>query len=818
MFISRIASRIRQMEAERARENRREIVRALGLGQITKRDLMRWGVLSAGGAMVAKNGLSPFAKSAYASVPTGTPRSPVQGLKRFVHGLPPPYPVDRYRLAPVADPGGSRDRAFQFVNAGNRILPDLPARRSSYHSLYSELRERGEPATAYTNPVTGIGPIEGRPPVYQGRDFYGHQRWDEFEPKVGFLLSMGQVEPSQSMHPGLRELEANAMWSCGPRHSSDGHLIVSGPPANTTNPVSTPGYYGLRTGYCSPPLVKMRYGEAAIMRIHNDLPVERHLNRGFGRNELSMHFHNAHTAAESDGANNAFHFPGTFYDYHWSAILARHDASINGALADKMRIDPGFNLADPRAASIDDNGAPVRINGDFREIQSSMWFHDHRFFFTAENVQKGIYGLVNMYSAPDNGNEKAPNNPVSLRLPSGWDKAWGNQDYDINLSITNPALDRDEQLTYDIFDTDGYLGDLLCVNGAFSPFLSVAKRRYRFRILNASMARFLQLALVDQNNKPLPFVVIANDGNLLRKPILITSGIMDRLGNAERFDIVVDFKRLYAQGVRQAYLVNLLYHKDGRGPEGRVSIGRAMSGFAEDPAVGPFLQFRLEANADDFSTDLFTSEFLNPTSGRVLTQAIPPLKPVRERHFRFGRGSVSARDPLTNECTPDCGEAENFPWAIRVNGEEWHAFNATRVSAIVPAMGDVEHWTFENNSGGWDHPVHLHFEEGVTLGRTGHTMAATERGARKDVWRLGENGSVKVQLRFSEFTGAYVQHCHNTTHEDFSMIMRIQVVGYNNGQPQYDLSPTPLPTPAGVEWGASEALPEAHPDFPAGDE
>jgi hypothetical protein len=74
-FLTEKASRIRQREAQRARDNRAEIVRALSHGQITRRDLYKWGIFTVTGALALKNGLSPFAPSAFADsgVPTGSP-------------------------------------------------------------------------------------------------------------------------------------------------------------------------------------------------------------------------------------------------------------------------------------------------------------------------------------------------------------------------------------------------------------------------------------------------------------------------------------------------------------------------------------------------------------------------------------------------------------------------------------------------------------------------------------------------------------------------------------------------------------------------
>jgi hypothetical protein len=139
--------------------------------------------------------------------------------------------------------------------------------------------------------------------------------------------------------------------------------------------------------------------------------------------------------------------------------------------------------------------------------------------------------------------------------------------------------------------------------------------------------------------------------------------------------------------------------------------------------------------------------------------------------------------------------------------------NANRASLIVPRPGEVEHWILKNDSGGWDHPVHLHFEEGVTISRTGASLSTTERLARKDTWRLGSGGSVKIQVQFSEFGGAYVMHCHNTVHEDFAMLMRLQVLKDDNGtgDPFVAISPTPNPTPDGVEFLTPEILPEGDP-------
>ena len=65
--------------------------------------------------------------------------------------------------------------------------------------------------------------------------------------------------------------------------------------------------------------------------------------------------------------------------------------------------------------------------------------------------------------------------------------------------------------------------------------------------------------------------------------------------------------------------------------------------------------------------------------------------------------------------------------------------------------------------------------EGRILSRNGMAPPPHERG-RKDVYVLKPSEVVRVLLRFSDFTGKYMMHCHNLTHEDHAMMVRFDVV------------------------------------------
>src|SRR5262249_36074782 len=75
-FPSERASPARIREAGNARKNRAEILKAYSTGQVSRRDLIKWGLITTGGLLAPIHGLNPFVKSAYGSLPTGAPPSP----------------------------------------------------------------------------------------------------------------------------------------------------------------------------------------------------------------------------------------------------------------------------------------------------------------------------------------------------------------------------------------------------------------------------------------------------------------------------------------------------------------------------------------------------------------------------------------------------------------------------------------------------------------------------------------------------------------------------------------------------------------------
>lgn len=133
MYLPRNASKARLREAQNARNNRAEIVRALSQGRVTRRELFKWGIFTAGGLLALKNGLSPFARSAYAGgsdIPTGVPPSPLFGALPFTQ------PMTRLILQtplPLTSVGTGNDTEVVFP-AGTE---SLNGRRLSYHTDFT---------------------------------------------------------------------------------------------------------------------------------------------------------------------------------------------------------------------------------------------------------------------------------------------------------------------------------------------------------------------------------------------------------------------------------------------------------------------------------------------------------------------------------------------------------------------------------------------------------------------------------------------------------------------------------------------------------
>jgi spore coat protein A len=291
--------------------------------------------------------------------------------------------------------------------------------------------------------------------------------------------------------------------------------------------------------------------------------------------------------------------------------------------------------------------------------------------------------------------------------------------------------------------------------------MQVEPRLYRFRVLNASNARFWNLRLVGGA----PAWQIGSDGGLFDAPVRLPSLLMLP---AERADILVDFSRFAGQSLT---LVN-------------DPLPAAVSSPAPDlPEV---MQFRV---------------------GTRVTSRGPASPPTRLPGTMPALGAPSLARNITLEEVENAVTGE--PEYGSMNGRK---YDDARGVQEQPKLGSTEDWRLINLTGD-THPIHLHLIQFQVMDRTpfdavGYQSAldaargadpnaanpdpaqfatgpraapdVNERGW-KDTVRSNPGEITRLRAKWTLPTGLsapqnYVYHCHILEHEDNSMMRPLRLV------------------------------------------
>ncbi|HZQ53092.1 MAG TPA: multicopper oxidase domain-containing protein [Bryobacteraceae bacterium] len=309
----------------------------------------------------------------------------------------------------------------------------------------------------------------------------------------------------------------------------------------------------------------------------------------------------------------------------------------------------------------------------------------------------------------------------SLNLPSGR--------YEIPLVLYDRSFRAGGRLSYPASWVPEFSGDTILVNGVLFPYLDIEPRQYRFRLLNASNSRFLYLSLSNQQT----FHQIGSDQGLLSAPVAL-----DRvtLAPGERADLLIDFGQTKAEEVILA--------------SDRFTI----------------LQFRISGHSKFSPADL------------------PKLRPIEKLQEHE---AVKTRR-LTLEGGGDSDDPTTMNQPMLLNGARWH--DPVTETAV---LNTVEIWSLINVTDD-SHPIHLHLVRFQILDRRSFDVFTywNERKLRytsdpippdpneagwKDTVRADPGMVTRIIVRFEEFTGRYVWHCHVLEHEDYEMMRPYDVVG-----------------------------------------
>jgi len=304
----------------------------------------------------------------------------------------------------------------------------------------------------------------------------------------------------------------------------------------------------------------------------------------------------------------------------------------------------------------------------------------------------------------------------ALRLPAG--------PYEIPLMLTDRSFGADGSLAYPSIDptlvnipgvtggyTAGVLGDTMLVNGVPWPIATVDQASYRLRVLNASNARRLALRL--DPAPPAGIVQIGTDGGLLASPVVHDHLVV---APAQRFDVIVDFS-----GYRPGTVVTLVNDFDS-GPMGQV------------------MQFRTSERAGP--------RFAIPDRLSTITPLVHD-DATTTRSFRFRAGNAGPMDGWVIDSEP---------------------FDPATATATVP-LGTVEIWQLFADL---HHPVHLHLNPFQIIARGTDGPGEFDHGW-KDTIDLKPAEQAAIAVRFEDYPGRYVFHCHNLEHEDMAMMANVDV-------------------------------------------
>ncbi len=254
---------------------------------------------------------------------------------------------------------------------------------------------------------------------------------------------------------------------------------------------------------------------------------------------------------------------------------------------------------------------------------------------------------------------------------------------------------------------NGREGDVLFVNGQIMPTLAIRSGEVqRWRIVNASAARVYRLALPGQT-----FVQVGSDGGLFERPVEVQELV---LANAERVEVLVR----------------------GAGPRGSRATLQTL---AYDRYIHQTRPADWNRTRDVLAVRSSDAAPVPPAPLPRVLRPIPALDTTQAVATRV----IVLSQGLINGKTMD--------------------MNRVDVSA---RLGTTEIWEIENIVG-MDHPFHLHGFQFQVLDRNGVPVPYR---SWKDTINVPRHETVRIVVRFDDYAGKWMFHCHILAHEDEGMM------------------------------------------------
>jgi blue copper oxidase len=381
---------------------------------------------------------------------------------------------------------------------------------------------------------------------------------------------------------------------------------------------------------------------------------------------------------------------------------------------------------------------------EIKNRAGTYWFHPHPHQRTGFQVYAGLAGLFLVSDEEES----------AASLPSG--------EFDVPLVIQDRTFNAANELVYTTSPMDqmsGVLGDHILVNGQSDYALNVATRAYRFRVLNGSNSRVYKLAWEDGS----PLVVIATDGGLLERPVrrnFVT------LGPGERIELWTDFstrrvgselklKSLAFSGAESAMMGGMM-----SGMMGGMGRGMVSGGTAALPNGAEFTILRLRVDRD------------------IRDKTPLPERLSTIRRFRLDE-AVNSQNPRA------FGIAMRGMMNWTINGRLFEMESVA--SNEIVKLHTLEAWEFDNQTSSMAqmaHPMHIHggsfqiLERWIAPQFEG-VWESVRAGYVDEGWKdtvlLWPGERVRLLMRFDDFPGLFMYHCHNLEHEDLGLMRNYKI-------------------------------------------
>ena len=283
-----------------------------------------------------------------------------------------------------------------------------------------------------------------------------------------------------------------------------------------------------------------------------------------------------------------------------------------------------------------------------------------------------------------------------------------------NRFLKDGAIDFPDPMSHHggIDEENGREGPVLFVNGHVMPVISIRSGEVqRWRIVNGSAGRIYRLALPGHS-----LVQVGSDGGLFEKPVEVQ-------------DI------LLVPGERVEVLVR------GTDPPGAKSILRNL----------PYDRYAPQTKPTDWeiTRDLLTLQTtdeapVTPVAIPATLRKIIPLdtsKVTAVRTIVFSQGLINGK-------TMDMARVD-----------------------VSTTVGATEIWELENIVG-MDHPFHLHGFQFQVLDRDGKPEPYR---AWKDMLNIPKHSTARIIVRYDDYPGKWMFHCHILDHEDHGMMGVLEV-------------------------------------------